>query len=66
MKLAKDQNLNVQEKLGHIIKAPVVLCTTKCIQNELKLFGAQFDHLLQDTYNMKRLFCEHSMSLEPS
>ena len=66
LKKAADITLDIHNQLGHIFKEKIVLCTTKCIQNELKLFGRNFDHLLDKTNDMKRCYCEHQMSQEPS
>ena len=34
LKKADDISLDLQDRLGHIFKEKIVLCTTKCVQNE--------------------------------
>jgi U3 small nucleolar RNA-associated protein 23 len=66
LKIAADISLPIQDRLEKILQDKVVLCTTKCIQDELKLFGPKFQPLLDQTYEMRRLYCEHDLSLQPS
>jgi len=59
-------NLDLKKKIGHIFKQKIQLVTTRCVQNELKLLGSDFDAVYQMADSLYTLKCFHDMAIEPS
>ena len=63
LRLAKLVNMNIFQKFQKITQGKNKLCTTRCIQEEMKLLGQPLEAALEESKTYMLLRCTHPYTL---
>ena len=63
---AKKIDLDLDKKIHKIYKAKTILCTTRCVKEELRKLGMTCSAAFNHACSMKTLRCSHATIVEPS
>ena len=63
LKICVDTGFNYYQRLHSILDSKLEFYTTACVQHELRIIGPALEKVLQKSYSLKRLVCNHEGQL---